>query len=178
MLIYCPQWKAGSKTETIKDSSLGHEALSQMISALENHRSKEAHQWKNIPESQVKLRNDYRIRNIEREKRSNEPERVKNSQALKAMGTSAGIYNVFVAAVHLLTFVHRYLYHRRASQMLIVVPAQVCRYQNGLCWLARRCTAAFLDHYSTSWPQLPDASLIRPVRHGHSNERRTTGIQC
>lgn len=82
--------KRGGK-ETIPNSNLGKEAISQAISALENWRFNHAHHYRDIRDAQVPLRSDYRIKTIETAKRHDEPKRIETSQALKATGTSSGM---------------------------------------------------------------------------------------
>jgi hypothetical protein len=88
------QKKTGSRTETIQDSSVGKESISQAISALENWRFKHAHLHRDVADAQITLRSDYRIKTIEKAKKHDEPKRIESSQALKATGSSSG--NAFV----------------------------------------------------------------------------------
>ncbi|KAJ7036873.1 hypothetical protein C8F04DRAFT_1335282 [Mycena alexandri] len=73
-------------------SSCGHEHAKQVVSALEQYRSNYAHNYRHIPEAQVNLRSDSRIRSMEASFKANEPERIKKAHALKAVGTRADTY--------------------------------------------------------------------------------------
>lgn len=84
-----PQRKAGSK-ETIAGSNLGKSHISGVISALENYRVHHAYQHKDDPDAQTPLRNDARIKRFEKSAKQDEPKRVQQAQALKAVGTSSG----------------------------------------------------------------------------------------
>lgn len=75
---------------TIPNSNVGKEAISQVISALEHWRFHHAHLYQDIPDAQIPLRSDSRVRTIETAKKHDEPKRVESSQALKAAGTSSG----------------------------------------------------------------------------------------
>ncbi|KAJ7025973.1 hypothetical protein C8F04DRAFT_1191008 [Mycena alexandri] len=73
-------------------STCGHEHAKQVVSALEQYRSNYAHEYRHIPEAQVTLRSDSRIRSMEASFKANEPERIKKAHALKAVGTRADTY--------------------------------------------------------------------------------------
>ncbi|KAJ7016468.1 hypothetical protein C8F04DRAFT_1343120 [Mycena alexandri] len=73
-------------------STCGHEHAKQVVSALEQYRSNYAHEYRHIPEAQVNLRSDSRIRSMEASFKANEPERIKKAHALKAVGTRADTY--------------------------------------------------------------------------------------
>jgi len=73
-------------------SRIGRSSLSQCLSALEQWRFNHQHEeiYKRCPESHVKLRDDHRIKTIETGARATEPERVAESQELKAYGVLNG----------------------------------------------------------------------------------------
>jgi hypothetical protein len=79
---------------TIAGSSVGASHIKVIISALENARQNEAYKYKHIPESQVNLRSDIRIRAFESASKHNEPQRADKAHILKAAGSSAG--NFFI----------------------------------------------------------------------------------
>lgn len=83
------QQKKGS-IETIPNSKVGKELISQTISAMEHWRFQHAFQYKSVPEAQISLRSDYRIKTIESSAKHDEPKRIESSQILKATGSSAG----------------------------------------------------------------------------------------
>ncbi|KAJ7745641.1 hypothetical protein B0H16DRAFT_1692867 [Mycena metata] len=74
-------------------STCGHEHAKQVVSALEQYRSNHAHEYRGVPEAQVNLRSDSRIRLLESSFKANEPERIKKAHALKAVGTRADTYD-------------------------------------------------------------------------------------
>ncbi|KAJ7034210.1 hypothetical protein C8F04DRAFT_1234451 [Mycena alexandri] len=74
-------------------STCGHEHAKQVVSALEQYRSNHAHEYRGIPEAQVNLRSDSRIRLLESSFKASEPERIKKAHALKAVGTRADTYD-------------------------------------------------------------------------------------
>jgi hypothetical protein len=78
------------RRSTIRNSNVGREAISQVISALEHWRFNHAHLYRGIADAQTPLRSDSRVRTIEAAKKHDEPKRVESSQALKAAGTSSG----------------------------------------------------------------------------------------
>jgi hypothetical protein len=84
-----PQRKRGSN-ETIPNSTVGKQVISQKISALENWRVNHHHLYKDNMEAQISLRFDNRIQRIESAAKHNEPKRTASSQVLKAAGTSSG----------------------------------------------------------------------------------------
>ncbi|KAJ7733464.1 hypothetical protein B0H16DRAFT_1732275 [Mycena metata] len=55
-------------------STCGHEHAKQVVSALEQYRSNHAHEYRGVPEAQVNLRSDSRIRLLESSFKANEPE--------------------------------------------------------------------------------------------------------
>ncbi|KAI0071523.1 hypothetical protein K474DRAFT_1606805 [Panus rudis PR-1116 ss-1] len=95
-----PKRKRGSN-ELQEGTTLGKSAISQAISALEYHRSENAHLYKHDREAQVPLRSDKRIRMFEEAAKHNEPRRIEQSQALKASGTSAGMSCLPIRLPHL-----------------------------------------------------------------------------
>jgi hypothetical protein len=84
----------GSSTKTVPGSTVGKSAISQAISALENWRVNHHHLHKDNFEAQIGLRSDNRIKVIEDAAKRNEPKRVESSQALKAAGTSSGLFSL------------------------------------------------------------------------------------
>ena len=85
------QHRHGS-SEIIPGSVVGLSVIKQMISALEYHRFQHQHTYKHIPESQVGLQLDVRIRRFEFAAKHDEPKRVESTQVLKAAGSSSGEY--------------------------------------------------------------------------------------
>lgn len=78
-------------SEKIPGSVVGLSVIKQTITALEYHRSQHQHLYKHIPESQIGLRLDARIRRIESAAKHDEPKRVESAQVLKAAGSSSGM---------------------------------------------------------------------------------------
>lgn len=83
------QRKHGS-SETIPGSVVGVSVIKQTISALESHWFQHQHLYQHVPESQVGLRLDARIRRFESAAKHNEPKRIESAQVLKASGSSSG----------------------------------------------------------------------------------------
>ena len=83
------QRKRGS-IETIPNSTVGKQVISQKINALENWRVNHHHFYTDNTEAQISLRFDNPIQRIESAAKHNEPKRTASSQALKAAGTSSG----------------------------------------------------------------------------------------
>ncbi|KAJ7601852.1 hypothetical protein DFH06DRAFT_1399914 [Mycena polygramma] len=77
---------------TPSTSTCGQEHAKQVISALEHFRFNSQHLYRDVPEAQVSLRSDSRIKTLEAAFAHNEPERVKKAHALKASGTRADTY--------------------------------------------------------------------------------------
>ncbi|KAJ7826413.1 hypothetical protein B0H13DRAFT_1918195 [Mycena leptocephala] len=75
---------------TQSTSTCRHEHAKQVVSALEHYRFDAQHLYRNIPDAQVNLRTDSRIKALESAFAHNEPERIKKAHALKAAGTRAG----------------------------------------------------------------------------------------
>ena len=71
---------------------MGKSHIAQVISALEYWRFQNHHHYKDIPEAQVSLWNDNCIRTLEACSKHNEPKWIENSQALKAAGSSSGMF--------------------------------------------------------------------------------------
>ncbi|KAI0073663.1 hypothetical protein K474DRAFT_1602967 [Panus rudis PR-1116 ss-1] len=84
--------RRGDMSELQEGTTVGRSAISQAISALERHRSENAHLYKADREAQVPLRLDNRVRAFEEAAKHNEPKRIAQAQVLKASGTSAGKY--------------------------------------------------------------------------------------
>ncbi|KAJ7851940.1 hypothetical protein B0H14DRAFT_3451067 [Mycena olivaceomarginata] len=85
-----PQKKRKRKDDLEESgTSVGVSSLKQAISAFENWRLHHQHLYKNIPEAQVGLRTDPRIKAFESAASHKEPE-VKLAQSLNAKGSSAG----------------------------------------------------------------------------------------
>ncbi|KAK7043502.1 hypothetical protein R3P38DRAFT_3259576 [Favolaschia claudopus] len=80
---------AGNNQST---STCGVEHAKQVVSALEHYRFDSQHLYRHIPESQVSLRTDNRIKTLEGAFAHNEPERTKKAHSLKATGTRADTY--------------------------------------------------------------------------------------
>jgi hypothetical protein len=85
------QRKPGT-TETIPGSNVGKSVIQQVISALEDWRVNNHHLYKHVPEAQIRLRDDNRIRTLESAAKHNEPKRADSAQTLKASGASYGEY--------------------------------------------------------------------------------------
>jgi hypothetical protein len=83
------QRKPGS-AETIPGSNVGKSVIQQVISALEDWRVSHHHLYKDVPEAQIRLRDDNRIRTLESAAKHNEPKRADTAQTLKASGASYG----------------------------------------------------------------------------------------
>ncbi|KAF7369757.1 hypothetical protein MVEN_00307500 [Mycena venus] len=77
---------------TESTSTCGREHGRQVVSALEHYRFDSQHLHRHIPEAQVTLRSDSRIKTLEAAFAHNEPERTKKAHALKAAGTRADTY--------------------------------------------------------------------------------------
>ena len=71
---------------------MGKSHIVQVILALEYWRFQNHHHYKDIPEAQVSLWNDNRIHTLEACSKHNEPKWIENSQALKAAGSSSGMF--------------------------------------------------------------------------------------
>lgn len=82
-------------SEIIPGSVVGLSVIKQTISALENHRFQHQHLYRHIPESQLGLRLDARIRRFESAAKHDEPKRVESAQVLKASGSSSGKFPAF-----------------------------------------------------------------------------------
>ena len=87
-----PSQRRHGSSEIIPGSVVGLSVIKQTISALEYHRFQHQHTYKHIPESQVGLRLDARIRRFESAAKHDEPKRVESTQVLKAAGSSSGEY--------------------------------------------------------------------------------------
>lgn len=87
--LFCSQRRPGS-SGTIPGSYVGKSIIQQAISALEDWRMSHHHLYLGIPEAQVRLRDDNRIRQIESSAKHDEPKRAESSQVLKASGTTSG----------------------------------------------------------------------------------------
>ncbi|KAG1879431.1 hypothetical protein C8R48DRAFT_685646, partial [Suillus tomentosus] len=83
--------KPGS-SDTIPGSNVGKSVIQQAISALEDWRMSHHHLYLGVPEAQVRLRDDNRIRQIESAAKHDEPKRAESSQVLKASGTTSDAY--------------------------------------------------------------------------------------
>ncbi|KAK7049043.1 hypothetical protein R3P38DRAFT_3345932 [Favolaschia claudopus] len=73
-------------------STCGIEHAKQVVSALEHYRFDTQHLYRHIPEAQVSLRTDNRIKTLEEAFAHNEPERTKKAHSLKTAGTRADTY--------------------------------------------------------------------------------------
>jgi hypothetical protein len=87
--LFFIQRKPGS-SDTIPGSNVGKSVIQQTISALEDWRMSHHHLYLGVPEAQVRLRDDNRIRQIESAAKHDEPKRAESSQVLKASGTTSG----------------------------------------------------------------------------------------
>jgi len=76
--------------ETIPGSNVGKSVIQQVISALEDWRVNNQHLYRHVPEAQIRLCDDNRIRTLESAAKHNEPKRVDSAQTLKASGASYG----------------------------------------------------------------------------------------
>lgn len=83
--------KSGENEDEDENTNVGIKSIKQTISALEWWRVNNAHLYKGVPEAQVGLRLDPRIKKMESAAAHSEPERIRKSQMLKATGTSLGI---------------------------------------------------------------------------------------
>lgn len=79
-------------SDTIPGSNVGKSVIQQAISALEDWRMSHHHLYLGVPEAQVRLRDDNRIRQIESAAKHDEPKRAESSQVLKASGTTSDAY--------------------------------------------------------------------------------------
>jgi hypothetical protein len=78
--------------ETIPGSNVGKSVIQQVISALEDWRVNNHHLYKHVPEAQIRLQDDNRIRTLESAAKHNKPKRADSAQTLKASGASYGEY--------------------------------------------------------------------------------------
>jgi hypothetical protein len=76
--------------ETIAGSNVGRSVIQQAISALESWRMSNHHLYKSIPEAQIRLCDDNRIRVLESAAKHDEPKCAESLQTLKASGSSSG----------------------------------------------------------------------------------------
>jgi hypothetical protein len=76
----------------IPGTTVGHQHVSQTITALEYMRFHNQHEpeYKADPESQIKLRSDTRIVSFEKAAGANEPQRITDSSMRKSVGIIAG----------------------------------------------------------------------------------------
>ncbi|KAJ7888244.1 hypothetical protein B0H13DRAFT_1888494 [Mycena leptocephala] len=102
---------ADDNADESETSSVGVSGLKQAISAMEHWRLNNQHLYKNIPEAQIGLRTDPRIKAFESAASHKEPERVKMAHSLKAKGSSAGTRILSL-------FFNRHIYVRGALEML------------------------------------------------------------
>ncbi|KAJ7745543.1 hypothetical protein DFH07DRAFT_977314 [Mycena maculata] len=73
-------------------ATIGVHSVKQIVSALENSRLNNQHLYPNIPEAQMALRLDLRIKRFESAAAHKEPQRVKMAHTLKATGTNADTF--------------------------------------------------------------------------------------
>jgi hypothetical protein len=123
VLITNPQKKrkrkdADDNADESETSSVGVSGLKQAISAMEHWRLNNQHLYKDIPEAQIGLRTDPRIKAFESAASHKEPERVKMAHSLKAKGSSAGECNFGPGTRILSLFFNRHIYVRGALEML------------------------------------------------------------
>lgn len=71
-------------------STVGVNSIKQCISALERERKESQRHYKNIPDAQISLRDDPRIKTMEDVAKAREPVRIASSQTLKATGGVSG----------------------------------------------------------------------------------------
>jgi hypothetical protein len=71
-------------------ATLGVSHVKQVVSALEHWRFNNQHLYRDVPEAQIGLRLDPRIKTFESAAAHKEPQRVKMAHTLKATGTTAG----------------------------------------------------------------------------------------
>ncbi|KAF8492100.1 hypothetical protein JB92DRAFT_2835485 [Gautieria morchelliformis] len=86
--LHFQSWQ-GSNGKTKEGTNVGKQVIKSVISTLENHRKLNQHLYTNIPGSQIRLRDEIRIREIEQATTHNEPDRHRKSQTLKAAGSSS-----------------------------------------------------------------------------------------
>lgn len=79
-----------STSISIPGTRVGGSVVVQAINALECYRLNNCHKWLDNKETQKPLRDDPRIRELEKSAKANEPRRIEQAQSLKASGTSAG----------------------------------------------------------------------------------------
>ncbi|KAJ7835604.1 hypothetical protein B0H13DRAFT_2108070 [Mycena leptocephala] len=73
-------------------ATLGVSAVKQIISAIEKWRADNEHLYRDVPQAEVGLRLDSRIKTFESAAAHKEPERVKMAHTLKATGTNADTF--------------------------------------------------------------------------------------
>lgn len=135
--------KHGS-SETIPGSVVGKSVIAQAISALESHRFQHQHLYKIVPDSQVGLRLDARIRRFEAAAKHNEPKRIESAQVLKAAGSSSGGWNpslLYGLACSLSLMETRYVLQGGAPALLALVPDGLLWTEGRLHWHSRPCNA-------------------------------------
>ncbi|PPQ81245.1 hypothetical protein CVT24_009532 [Panaeolus cyanescens] len=83
---------AGGKS--IPNTSVGASSIRQTINALERHRFRHQSdpEYQAVPESQIPLRQNFTIHELERLARAREPKRLKTTQELKASGVASKTY--------------------------------------------------------------------------------------
>ncbi|KAJ7185137.1 hypothetical protein GGX14DRAFT_409313 [Mycena pura] len=77
---------------SLSTSTCGHQHAKQVVSALEHYRLINQHKYRDVPEAQMNLRSDSRIKAMEKAFEASEPERVKKAHSLKAVGTCADTF--------------------------------------------------------------------------------------
>ncbi|KAF8525270.1 hypothetical protein BU17DRAFT_62960 [Hysterangium stoloniferum] len=88
-----PQYERGGGGKIKPGTNVGKSVIKGAISALESYRKRHQHLYPHIVGSQVKLRDDIRIREIEQAAAHNEPNRHEKSQTLKASGAMGDTYS-------------------------------------------------------------------------------------
>ena len=92
------QLRRGSKSVTIEGSSLGKSHIAQVINALENHGLNHEHEYPWDHKTRTSLQKDAHIRAFESSSKHTEPSRVERSQAIKAAGTTSGVFELQLGA--------------------------------------------------------------------------------
>ncbi|KAG1833311.1 hypothetical protein EV424DRAFT_1364804 [Suillus variegatus] len=117
--------KPGS-SDTIPGSNVGKSVIQQAISALEDWRMSHHHLYLGVPEAQVRLRDDNRIRQIESAAKHDEPKRAESSQVLKASGTTSDAYTTEELTKCSGWCLWHWLTMRRAINMAVLMSMAPC----------------------------------------------------
>lgn len=139
---------------------VGLSVIKQTISALENYRFEHEHLYKHIPEAQIGLRLDARIRRFESAAKHNEPKRIESAQVLKASGSSSGKEDQLSVEDGCLMGGNRYIHQGRARTLLTLVPDGLLWAEGDFCWPTRSRDAAFGHNHCLSWRKLSGCTAL------------------